>query len=136
MTPASNSSIAHCFLTVGQLLDKPAYVDLAASMLSRLRDDVYKHGSMYANWALLMMRLAYTGREVAFCGPEALEYRKQWDKHYFPQVLTAGSTTASDLPLLRERFQPDKTVIYVCQDKACGIPTSNLVAALRQMERL
>jgi len=35
-------------------------------------------------------------------------------------------TTSNDLPLLQNRFINGKTLIYVCVNKACKMPTENL----------
>jgi len=43
-------------------------------------------------------------------------------KIYHPNTIFSGSETASELPILLKRFMEDKTLIYVCSDKVCGVP--------------
>ena len=51
---------------------------------------------------------------------------KQINSKYIPNKLIIGSTTENNLPLLKNRFIKDKTLIYVCVNKACKMPTESI----------
>ena len=42
-----------------------------------------------------------------------------------------GSTTNSDLALLKNRYVEDETYIYVCVNKACKLPVTKVTEAIK-----
>jgi uncharacterized protein YyaL (SSP411 family) len=52
---------------------------------------------------------------------------------YLPNVLIGGSKKESDLPLMENRFVENETLIYLCQDKVCKLPTSSMKEALKKL---
>jgi uncharacterized protein YyaL (SSP411 family) len=53
---------------------------------------------------------------------------------YIPNALFTGSTKESNLPLLQNRFVPDNTFIYICQDGACQLPKEQVKEAIKQLK--
>jgi len=43
------------------------------------------------------------------------------------------SSVALDFPLLKNRLKTDQTLIYICLNKSCNLPTSSPEEALRSM---
>jgi len=41
---------------------------------------------------------------------------------YLPQALLVGTSGESSLPLFLQRYDRDKTRIFVCQDNVCQLP--------------
>ena len=82
--------------------------------------------SGYSNWFDLIYNLKSNYYEVAVVGENALEKVKQINSKYIPNKLIIGSTSENNLPLLKNRFIKDKTLIYVCVNKACKMPTESI----------
>ena len=61
---------------------------------------------------------------------EALELNKK----YVPNKLFLGSVKASEMELLQEKFVQGTTMIYVCENKACQLPTTNIMKAQKLMK--
>ena len=103
-------------------------------MLHNVQERVQQYGSGYSNWLQLMCD--YTGNyyEVAIAGENAFEKLIEINKTYIPNKLIAGSTQKSNLPLMEGRFDKDETLIYICVDGACQLPTSNTKNALDQLK--
>ena len=55
-------------------------------------------------------------------------------QHYLPNTLFQLSEIESDLPLLKDRFSDDETLIYVCENKVCLQPTKNFQEAVDQVK--
>jgi uncharacterized protein YyaL (SSP411 family) len=62
--------------------------------------------------------------EIALTGPEYESMRKELDLHYLPNKILMGGKTGT-LPLLNNRIG-EKTAAYVCQNKTCSLPVSNV----------
>lgn len=54
--PASNSVMAHAFLTMGQYFQNQAWRDSAKQMLTNIYDGMEAYGSGYSNWGLLLFQ--------------------------------------------------------------------------------
>ena len=73
--------------------------------------------------------------EVAIVGDDFKAKRKALDAHYLPDVLLSGGTTAGTLPLLENKWVPGQTTIYVCRNKTCKYPVTEVAEALQQMRQ-
>ena len=103
-------------------------------MLHNVQKDVIKYGYYYANWASLMLYQVQPPYEVAIVGRKADKLRKQWDTHYLPNALLMGGRKEGGLPLLKNKLQKGKTMIYVCKDKVCKLPVKEVTEALKQLK--
>ncbi len=66
-----------------------------------------------------------TKKELAICGENATQEIKELNAKYIPNIIIAGSTKASNLPILHNRFQENETLFYVCENKSCQLPTND-----------
>jgi uncharacterized protein YyaL (SSP411 family) len=127
--PASNSIMANNLERLGIYLDNTAYRDRAQKMAMQVKESIYRYGEGFSNWGNLMLTWVYPSYEVAICGPEANSLFEEFNKQYYPNLLYAVSSKASDLPLLQNRFSNKETLIFICQDKACKLPIESAEAA-------
>ena len=129
--PASNSVMAKNLFRLSYLLDKPEYLNTARNMLETVAGNLIDYPSGYSNWSQLLLDLTETHFEIAIVGPDALQLLNELQKHYLPQVVFCAGTTENSLPLLKGRFVPEKTLIYVCQDKSCQLPVETVSKAFK-----
>ena len=59
---------------------------------------------------------------------------KQINSEYIPNKLIVGSTLENNLPLLKNRFVKNKTLIYVCVNKACKLPTESVEESISMIK--
>ena len=59
---------------------------------------------------------------------------KKINSRYIPNKLIIGSTSENNLPLLRNRYIEGKTLIYVCVNKACKMPTENIEESISMIK--
>ena len=57
--------------------------------------------------------------------------RKEFDKHYLPNVFFSGGKSEGTLPLLKNKLIEGQTTIYICQNKICKLPVTEVEKALR-----
>jgi hypothetical protein len=133
VTPASNSEMAKNLFLAGHLLGKDEYIIKAKQMLMNVAEDVQRNIYFYANWGILQAYFTSPFYEVAIIGRDCKAMRKQFGQHYLPDVVYLGSATDSKLELLVNKLLPHQTTIYVCMDKACELPVTDVSAALKQI---
>jgi uncharacterized protein len=129
--PASNSVMAHNLHTLGILLDKDDWKDLAIKMTSKLLSVIESGAGHMSNWGILLSEIIYGMKEVVISGEDALSTRHKLHQEFLPFTVTAGTTKKSELPLLEGReSKPGQTLIYVCQNKTCQLPVELLREAI------
>ena len=120
--------------TLGHLLEKFNYNTMANEMLSVVANYFQNaKGSDYSQWAQLLTKIAYSFKEVVVVGPDAQKIYKELQQNYLPNVLFQISKIPSKLPLLKDRFFDEETLIYVCENKVCLRPENKTSEALKQI---
>jgi uncharacterized protein YyaL (SSP411 family) len=130
--PASNSVMARNLKKLGLLFDKNEYLQISAQQLRNIMPHIAKYGSAYSNWGMLLLDEVFGTYEVAIVGADAATFRIEMEKNYIPNKIILGGTKGS-LPLLRDKFS-DKTQLFICKDKTCGLPAANIAEALKQID--
>ncbi|MDE5421775.1 thioredoxin domain-containing protein [Ancylomarina sp. DW003] len=126
VTPSSNASMAEVLFSMGNLLGRNDYLEISRQMLANMKEHVFKYIFYHGKWGNLMLKQIYTPFELVILGEKAKKYQREFNKNYYPNVIVLGSEKESDLPLLKNRFSKKKTSFYLCKDKSCFLPTSNI----------
>ncbi len=132
--PSSNSSMGKCLFLLGHFTDNPDYLAKAEHMLQQVQEELEGYGAGYSNWGILQLRMLQPLYEVVFVGKDVDEKREIIQKHYFSNVIFAGSSSESSIPLLKNRFKDGQTLIYVCREKSCLAPVSDPGEALKMLQ--
>lgn len=132
--PSANSIMAENLWMLGIILENENYSEKANEMLNVVSNNFCDgKGSNYSQWAQLISKIAYSYKEVVIVGPEAQKFNMELQKNYLPNVIFQISNESSDLPLIKDRYVKDKTLIYVCKDKVCLKPSETPSEALKQI---
>ncbi|WP_193353592.1 hypothetical protein [Cellulophaga baltica] len=59
---------------------------------------------------------------------------QELNSKFLVNALVIGSETASNIAIYKDRFENDKTYIYVCLNNSCKLPVTSVPEALRQIE--
>ena len=105
--------------------DNEYYLKTSSQMLLNMVHTIPNYGSAYSNWLDLYSNFTEGYFEIAVSGKEALQKVKEINQKYIPNKLICGSTSNSNLPLLENRFIKNNTLIYVCVNKTCQLPTED-----------
>lgn len=129
--PASNSILARAFLHLGELNADQSLIDKAVQMMANVSilAEETEDPSFYTNWLQLQMDIQSPPYEIAILGDDALKLSHEMMQTYRPNAVFLGSFSESIMPLLKYKYQEGKTMIYVCQNKACKFPVDNIEAA-------
>ncbi len=132
--PASNSQMARNLQQLYDLTGRNTYDEIARNMLKKMQPEVKQALSSHSNWGLAALNELFSHFEVCIVGKDVDELRTGFAKHYHPNAIFVYSKTASDLALLSGRFSANETLVYVCRNKACGLPVRTVEEALEQLK--
>ncbi len=133
--PASNSIMAKNLFKLSHYFDNEHFGNTAITMLNNVKPEMQEYPSGYSNWFDLMLNYSNAYYEVAIVGKDAKQKIKALNKTYLPNKLIAGSTSENNMPLLENRYNPNNTLIYVCVNKACKLPISEVEQAVKFLKQ-
>ena len=128
--PSSNSIMAKNLFKLYHYFDKQEYLEKAKKMCLSVTEEFETYPSGYTNWFDLIYNLKSNYYEVAIVGENSIDQVKKINLKYIPNKLIIGSKSENNLPLLKNRYVEGKTLIYVCVNKACKMPTESLEEAV------
>lgn len=131
--PSSNSVMAHNLFILGTLQEDKEYLELSDTMLSQMAAKSLEEPSFYANWIHLFGLRAFGAFEIAILGERAIEKNHLMQQKYLPTAIFMGGEK-ENLPLLEGKLVKDQTLIYVCQNKTCKYPVSNVDEAVKILD--
>jgi len=128
--PASNSIMAKNLFKLSHYFDNSHFSNTAMIMLNNVKPEIQSYGSGFSNWLDLMLNYVFPFYEVAIVGNDVFSKLSELNTTYIPNKLIAASTKENSSPLLKNRFQENKTLIYVCVDNSCKLPVSDVENAI------
>ena len=132
--PASNSVMSNSLFDLGTILGKDNYKEMSIKMLNNVKPDMDSYASGYANYATLMLKQVSPYYEIAIVGEDAHDKTMEMNTRYNPNTLFIGSFKESNLELLEGKYMEGTTMIYVCENKVCQLPTAEIKQALKQIK--
>ena len=133
--PSSNSEMARNLFALGHFYYNEDYIAKARQMLINVEEDVQRNIYFYSNWGILEACFAGTFYEVAIVGDEFMSKRQELDQYYLPDVILLGGKTEGTLELLENKLVAGQTTIYVCRNKVCKLPATDISNAIRQITK-
>lgn len=131
--PSANSIYAHFLHDLGTLSGKMDLISAASELCEGVHGKVFKYGPNFSNWLQLALTIQQGSKEAVFLGPDAFEMRGNFTtSKYIPGTLFLAATSPSEDPLFKDRFPKDGTLIFICENQSCQLPTAKLETALTQ----
>ena len=122
--PASNSVMAKNLFALGNYFENNYYLEVCKKMTFSIISNV-DYPSAYSNWLMVFLNYDAQYKEVVLTGNDAKAKAKEINATYIPNILLALAEGNSTIPLLSGKFQPNKNIFYICQNKSCGAPQSD-----------
>lgn len=132
--PSANSVMANNLYHLFLLMGRTEYLGIVKKMLQYESPHFTNYASAYANWGSLMLKITEPFYEVAVCGNNAKDVLSVVSSDYRPNILWAFSETESDIPLLKDRYVKDQTLIYICHEGVCKLPVRSAEEAIKLIE--
>ena len=127
--PSSSSTMANNLFLLSEFLENEDYLQRSEVQLNNVKDGMAQYGAGHSNWANLMMKFTKPFYQIAIVGKDAKQKTLDLNGFYHPNKLYIGSDEESNMPLLKDKFVDGKTMIYVCQNKSCLLPTPSHIKA-------
>lgn len=131
---SSNSIMAINLYKFHKLYPKGIYGEMAKQMLRNVQKDFDRRAQGFSNWLHLVLFLNLPFYEIAIIGKDCKKMAKKISAAYVPNSILTGSEKEGDLELLKNRSASGKTLIYVCIEGACKLPTTNTEEVLQQLK--
>lgn len=129
--PASNSVMANNLLKLGHFFDDEMYLVQCQQMLQNIFPQIKTYASGYSNWAILLMNEVFGLYEIAITGTEADQKRRELENNFIPNKILLGGSSGT-LPLLQDKWVGE-TKIFVCKNRTCQLPVTEVKEALKQI---
>ena len=132
--PASNSVMAKNLFQLSKYFEETGFDEISHQMLKNISVEIEQYPSGFSNWLDLLSNFQNNFYEVVIVGENALEKVNEFNKHYLPNIIIAGSKGESNGPLFENRYTPDATLIYVCVNNACKLPVEDTKIAIESLK--
>lgn len=135
--PSSNAIMARNLFRLGTLFEKNRWVEMASYMAASLQTNITSEPAYLSYWGMLLEEINYGITEIAIVGPQHQETRAQLQAKFLPFSIFCGTAKNSSLPLLKGRAAKDsKTWIFVCRNKTCLLPVTEVQDAINQIVKM
>jgi len=133
--PSSNSIMANNIHKLHKIYGTINYFDCYQKMLSYNIAQVESYSYAYANWAVLLQKIAMPFYELVIIGEDAKQYMQKFKQHYFPNVYCFWSANENDeLEIFKNRFVNGKTLFYVCKNNTCELPIEDFNLLINKLK--
>jgi uncharacterized protein YyaL (SSP411 family) len=132
--PSPNSIMANNLFKLSHYFGDKTYAEMADKMLLVIKPDMEQYGGGYSHWGQLVLSELKPYYEIVMVGKDAIQKASKMYKNYIPNAVFAGSTKESNMTLLENRFVEDETYIYVCQNRVCKLPVTDVKIAVEQLK--
>jgi len=130
---SSNSEMGKNLFILGRYFYNEEYVQLSRRMMNNIKSHAINGEYYYANWDILMSWFAVEPYFVTIVGKDCVLKRKEFDTLYLPNVFFSGGITEGNLSMLEGKSRSGQTTIYVCQNKSCRQPVTEVADAINQI---
>ncbi|MGX5818368.1 thioredoxin domain-containing protein [Chitinophaga lutea] len=121
--PSGNAVMAHNLWYLSVVYDNSGWAERALAMTASLSQTVVRYPTSFGVWASMILQLVQGTPELAVAGPAYRERMRELNAAYIPgKVLLGADSDQEDMPLLQQRVQAGKTLIYLCEGYQCKKP--------------
>lgn len=135
--PSSNSSMAKALYILHQLVYKPEWLEISIQMLKSVQKNMEKQAPYYGNWGVLAHWISRGTYTAVFCGPEAHDWHKEFQQHFYPTVFSVSLSENAGFPaMMTGKYTSGKNQVFVCSATECYAPLDSAEALLSFLEKL
>jgi uncharacterized protein YyaL (SSP411 family) len=134
--PSSNAAMAWNLHKLGILMNKPEWRKRSALMLEANREAAMKYPTSFGVWSNLLLEKVMGTHEVLVLGTAAAAWAAELMRYGIPnKVLMQAVKPDERFPLMagRSSGKEGETLIFVCKDFTCGLPSNSVEDALKQL---
>jgi uncharacterized protein YyaL (SSP411 family) len=137
VTPAANSELAKSLFLLGRIIGNSELEKRAIAMVNCIAPAIVNYGSAFSNWCQLIQWLDNDFKEIVITGPNSANVWMEISANYLPFSFRVFQDTPKDennLSIFEGRFNPNETLIYVCENQSCKLPVRTSAEVLTQVK--
>ncbi|MHB1921238.1 MAG: thioredoxin domain-containing protein [Chitinophagaceae bacterium] len=125
--PSGNAIMAWNLRYLSHVFSDLYYAELSRKMTQNMAQQVLRYPSSFGFWAGILTLVDHDLPEIAIVGDQYPTLLMSLLTHFLPdRVLTASTVAEPEYPLLQDRGQPGKTLIYWCKNNQCQAPVEQV----------
>ncbi len=128
--PSSNAVMAHNLYVLSFLFEKMEWQDLSFQMVANMKTELANNAYFRYEWNFLYSIFTKQQIEIVIVGENAKTVLFEINKKFLPGIIVFATDVQVEIPIFKERFMNDKTLIYVCKNKSCHLPVTSIDDAL------
>lgn len=132
---SGNSIMANNLFKLGHLLANTSYVEKSKKMLKSIFSAKINYPSSFSNWLQLSLNQLLPFYEIGITGKDTHQMNQVLGQHFFPNIVKSGTTVESHLPLLHNRFDSEKSLIFVCENNTCQLPETDIIKVIERLKK-
>ena len=136
-TPSGNAVMAMTLHYLSLLFDKPEWKQSAEAMLRNVSAALIKYPTSFGVWATAYAEMIQGLNEIIIVGKEAPLRLRELQQYFIANKIIQsceGIPNGEAFPLLKDRGNEDRTLLFVCRNNICHQPVTNIEAALEWLE--
>jgi len=126
VTPSSNSSLVLGLFKLSRFFNGEPYEDLAHNMLLAMKNYASKNPIFHSYWLTAAVNITFPFYELGIVGDNCEIDRDEIRKLFYPNIILFGGKREGSFGILKNRYIPDKTLFYVCENRVCQLPLEEL----------
>jgi len=131
--PSSNSSLANGLFKLSRFFYNSPYEELATKMIRVIKQYAVKNPTFHSYWLNSANNLVSPFYEVGIVGNNYKKEKERMGKLFLPNIILFGGNREAELELLKDRYIPDKTLFYICENHVCQLPLENFESVIQQI---
>jgi|WetSurSiteA1Bulk_404760.scaffolds.fasta_scaffold01519_4 uncharacterized protein len=133
VTPSSNSSLAMGLFKLSRFFYNEPYAELADNLVKAIKKSAIINPTFHSYWLTVAVNLTFPFYEVGIVGDNFNKEKNEIDRKFFPNIILFGGKSEGSLEILKNRYVPVKTFIYVCENRICQLPVEEFDTVLKQI---
>ncbi len=133
VTPSSNSSLALGLFKLSRFFYDEPYEELAGNMIKAIKQSAIMNPTFHCYWLTAAISITLPFYEVGIVGDNVESKREMFNKLFLPNIILFGAEREGSLEILKDRYTPGKTLIYVCENRVCQLPMEDTDQAIQQI---
>jgi uncharacterized protein YyaL (SSP411 family) len=133
--PSSNSVMSKVLHTLGQVYSDHNFLDVSKRMMQNISEKSLRYPGSFANLNILLMEQQHPFYVTAIIGDNSYTLAGQMQLNLLPNTHILYSEKGNpEFEYLHNRYTEGKTLIHVCTEGACLLPTEDLAEALKVIQ--
>lgn len=135
-TPSGNSIMAANLFYLSTVFDQLKWQERVAEMLAYAAESTIRYPTSFGGWASLLQQSNNILSEVVVTGKDSKTFIAEILKIYLPfkVFLSLDNDKPINIPLFQNRWNNDKTQLFLCENQVCHSPVNTVAALFEQIE--